>query len=79
LPEVVGVDFQTAKIDNTLYGGIGRVTLRFEYSLGRRELIKVFADGGAQMKYSIIDYPTVGSFDELLWGPYVKAGFRISF
>lgn len=71
--------YKTANIDNTLYGGIGRLTVRFEYRLGRSGLFKVFADGGAQMRYTQIEYSGVGTFDELLWGPYVKLGVRYDF
>jgi hypothetical protein len=71
--------YKTAKFDNVLYGGIGRATVRFEYRLGRSGLFKIFADGGAQLKYTQIQYSGVGSFDELLWGPYVKLGVRYDF
>jgi hypothetical protein len=83
LETLPGIDpsfpYTTAKIDNTLYGGIGRVTVRFEYRLGRSGLFKVFADGGAQAKYTQIQYSGLGTFDELLWGPYVKLGVRYDF
>jgi hypothetical protein len=55
------------------------VTVRFEYRLGRSGLFKVFADGGAQAKYTQIQYSGLGTFDELLWGPYVKLGVRYDF
>jgi len=71
--------YKTADIDNTLYGGIGRATVRVEYRLGRSGLFKVFADGGAQVKYTQIQYSGLGTFDELLWGPYVKLGVRYDF
>ncbi|MBE0542005.1 MAG: autotransporter outer membrane beta-barrel domain-containing protein [Verrucomicrobia bacterium] len=74
-----GFPFQTAKIDNDLYGGTGRATLRFEYRLGQSGLFKIFADGGVQAKYTEIDYSGLGSYDELLWGPYVKLGIRYAF
>lgn len=74
-----GFPFKTAKIDNDLYGGIGRGTLRFEYRLGQSGLFKIFADGGAQVKYTTIDYSGLGSYDEILWGPYVKVGMRYAF
>jgi hypothetical protein len=72
--------YQSATIDNKLYGGIGRATLHFEYRLGQTGLMKVFADLGAQAKYTQVSYPSgAGSFDELLWGPYGKLGFSYSF
>jgi len=74
-----GLDFKTAKIDNTLYGGIGRITVRYEYRLGRSGLFKIFADGGGQMRYTLVSYPDAGSSTELLWGPYVKVGVRYAF
>ena len=73
-------EYKSATIDNTLYGGIGRATLHFEYRLGQSGLMKAFADFGAQAKYTIISYPSgAGSFNELLWGPYGKLGFSYSF
>jgi len=74
-----GFPFPAAKIDNDLYGGIGRLTARFQYGLGRSGLFKIFADGGVQSKFTMINYSGLGSFDELLWGPYAKVGFRYSF
>jgi hypothetical protein len=72
--------YQSATIDNKLYGGIGRATLHFEYRLGQAGLMKVFADLGAQAKYTQVSYPDgAGSFNELLWGPYGKLGFSYSF
>jgi hypothetical protein len=69
----------TVNIHNTLYGGIARGTLRFEYRLGASGLLRVFAEGGVEAKYTLIDYPGSGSSNELLWGPYAKVGFRYSF
>jgi len=70
-----------AEIDNDLYGGIGRSTVRFEYALGRSGRFKLSADAGMEVKYTIIDYSDsgLGSHDELLWGPYAKIGLRYSF
>ena len=79
VPIAPGFQYKHAKIDNDLYGGIGRMTARFEYSLGRSGLFKLFADGGVQGKFTLINYSGLGSFDELLWGPYAKVGFRYSF
>jgi hypothetical protein len=70
---------KTATIDNTLYGGVGRVTARLSYGFGRSGLFKVFLDGGFQGQFSEINYPGVGSETENLWGPYVKIGARYSF
>lgn len=73
-------EFKGVSIDNTLYGGIGRATLHFEYRLGQTGLMKAFADFGVQAKYTQISYPSgAGSFDELLWGPYGKLGLSYSF
>ena len=70
-----------AEIDNDLYGGIGRSTVRFEYALGRSGRFKLSADGGMEVRYTIIDYSDsgLGTHDELLWGPYAKIGLRYSF
>lgn len=70
----------TVSLSDTLYGGIGRATLRFEYAIGHSRLLRAFADGGFELKYTEITYPQgAGTFNELLWGPYVKAGIRYSF
>ena len=84
LPQSEISGFKTAKIDNFLYGGIGRGTVRGEYRLGRSELLRVFLDVGLQAKFTQINYPKQdnfkgGSFSELLWGPYVKLGLSYSF
>jgi len=83
LPQA-GISFPSASIDNTLYGGIGRATVRLEYRLGQSGLFKIFLDAGGQLKYTIINYDSTGSFsedsfDETLWGPYVKIGLRYAF
>jgi hypothetical protein len=75
----------TAKIDNTLYGGIGRGTVRVQYGFGKSGLLKVYLEGGVQGKFTNIKYSSEGenfkggSFDELLWGPYAKVGVRMAF
>ena len=87
--EVPTTEFKTAHINNFLYGGTGRVTMRGEYRLGRSEVLKIFMDAGFQAKFTQISYPKPdnaqangfngGSFNELLWGPYVKLGLSYSF
>jgi hypothetical protein len=74
-----GLSFKTATIDNTVYGSIGRLTLRYEHRLGSAGLFKLFADGGVQVRYTLISYPDATAPDELLWGPYVKLGLRYAF
>jgi hypothetical protein len=66
-------------IDNDLYGGIGRLTGRFQYALGRSRLLKAFADVGMETKYTLIDYSSLGTPSELIWGPYINVGLRYSF
>ena len=75
------LDFKTANIDNTLYGGIGRATLRLEYILDRARAWTAYGEVGAQARYTVIDYPDAkGSTPtELLWGPYAKIGMRYNF
>jgi len=70
-----------ARIDNDLYGGLGRSTVRFEYALGRRGVFKLTADAGMEVKYTRIQYSDfgIGTRDELLWGPYAKIGLKYSF
>jgi hypothetical protein len=83
----IGVDTLTypqANIDNTLYGGLGRAAVRFEYAVGQRGTFNLFADAGGQIKYSIVTYDSSPNFaaqdpDELLWGPYVKLGLTYAF
>ena len=76
-----GLDMVSATIDNSLYGGIGRVTMRLEYRLGQSGLFKIFGEVGAEGRYTMIQYPnaTTGAPDELLWGPYAKLGIRYAF
>jgi hypothetical protein len=69
----------TASIDNTIYGGIGRAVMHFEYKFGRTGLFRTFLDAGGEVFYTEIDYPSAGTFNEELWGPYVKLGLRYSF
>jgi hypothetical protein len=74
-----GLDFVSAGINNSLYGGIGRVTMRAEYRLGQSGLFKIFGEVGAEGWYTLIDYSGAGSSNELLWGPYAKLGIRYAF
>jgi|SRR5665213_718150 len=74
-----GLAFVSANIANTLYGGLGRATLRAEYRLGRSGLFKIFGEVGVEGWYTMIDYPGAGTSDELLWGPYAKLGIRYAF
>ncbi len=69
----------TVTLNNSLYGGIGRGTVRFEYAVGHSRLLRLFADGGIEATYTEISYPSAGTANELLWGPYIKAGIRYSF
>lgn len=76
-----GLSFVSANIDNSLYGGIARATLRTEYRLGQSGLFKIFGEIGVEGWYTLIDYSgaTSSSSDELLWGPYAKLGIRYAF
>lgn len=65
-------------LDDDLFGGLGRLTLRGLYELGATGAWTIFGDIGMQAKYTVIQYD-VGSRNELLWGPYVKLGVRYSF
>lgn len=74
----------TASINNTLYGGIARGTVRVQYGFGKSQFLKAFMEGGLQGKFTEIQYPSEGNFkggtfNELLWGPYVKVGLRYLF
>ena len=80
----IGVTPTAASINNNLYGGNGRATLRMEYRMGRSGLFKIFADGGLQGKFTQVSYPNVGAStssasSEYLWGPYVRIGARYAF
>lgn len=82
LETVTGITPVPDSLDNNLYGGSGRLTLRFQYAFGKERLLKAFLDGGVQGKYTQIEYDGASNgstFDELLWGPYVKVGIRYSF
>ena len=74
-----GLNFVSKTIDNTLYGGIGRATIRVEYRMGQSGLFKIFGEVGAEARYGIIEYPGAGAPDEFLWGPYAKLGIRYAF
>jgi hypothetical protein len=74
-----GLVFKSASIDNTLYGGIGRATLRFEYRMGSSGLFKLFGDVGGQVRRSEVSYPGVTATPEMIWGPYVRFGLRYAF
>jgi hypothetical protein len=79
-PGGTGLTFVTASINNTLYGGIGRATMRMEYRLGQSGLFKIFGEVGAEGRYTMISYPEgAGTQNELLWGPYAKLGIRYAF
>jgi hypothetical protein len=75
------LDFKKANIDNTLYGGIGRATLRLEFILDRARAWTAYGEVGAQARYTVIDYPDAedSTPTELLWGPYAKIGMRYNF
>jgi hypothetical protein len=66
-------------IHNTLYGGIGRLTLHLDYRLGQAGRWKLTADAGMMTKYNIITYPDASNKSELLYGPYVKVGASFVF
>jgi hypothetical protein len=82
LPADAGVNFVPDDFSNTLYGGVGRATVRVEYGSGR---LKGFADAGFQMRYTEITYPgegaspSIGTKQEELYGPYIKLGLRYNF
>lgn len=81
-----GSPFQD-RLDNMVYGGLGRASLRFEFFPGQSRRLRLFADAGVQFRYTMIEYeqsPGAPSFDarsfgETLWGPFVKLGVRYSF
>jgi hypothetical protein len=79
LNEDFGLAPASVTINNTLYGGLGRAEIHMEYRFGRSGLFRAFLDGGAELDYTEIHYPSAGTDNELLWGPYVKLGFRYSF
>jgi hypothetical protein len=71
----------SVNFDNDLWGGTARGTVRLQYYLGKARLARLFLDAGMQANYSSIDYTKfgLGNPSELLWGPYVKFGLRVSF
>jgi hypothetical protein len=80
LPLAAPLAFQSDTIHNTIYGGIARASAHLEYRFGDSGLFRVFADGGYQVKYTIVDYPNgVSAPNEWLYGPYVKVGLRYAF
>ncbi|HEX3623873.1 MAG TPA: hypothetical protein VH280_00450 [Verrucomicrobiae bacterium] len=66
-------------INNTVYGAIGRLTLHTDYKLGQTGRWKLTGDIGVSTKYSFVSYPDSGTKDELLYGPYAKAGVSFVF
>ncbi len=75
LAQDTGLTFKSHHLDNTLYGGIGRATIRAEYRLGSG-LFRVYGEGGLQAKYTLISYPDTSAPNESLYGPYIKLGLR---
>jgi hypothetical protein len=69
----------SVSLENDLWGGVGRLTGRFQYALGSTGLFKLFADGGIETRYTIIRYEGLGNESELLWGPYGRVGLSYSF
>jgi hypothetical protein len=76
-----GESFQTADLNNTLYGGIGRATIHGEYRMGKSGLFKIFGEVGLEGRYDIVNYSgsSSSSPSEYLWGPYLKLGLRYDF
>ncbi len=71
-------------LNNTIYGGVGRGTVRMEYRFGQSGLLRAFADVGFKVIFTQIQYPDSGNYvgdtySELLWGPYAKLGISYSF
>jgi hypothetical protein len=66
-------------INDTVYGAIGRLMLHAEYKLGDSGRWKLTGDIGVMTKYSFVTYPGAGIKDELLYGPYAKAGLSFLF
>lgn len=81
LKQADGLRIGTAQIDNTLYGGIVRLTLRLEKPLSRSGLFKLFLDAGVQAKFTIVDYDDTATSvpSEFLWGPYARLGVLYNF
>lgn len=80
-PASVAHPTDSTTIDNTLWGGTALVALRLQYYLGRARLARVFLEGGMLGTYTTVGYSKYGfgDPDELLYGPYVKVGLRVSF
>ncbi|HEV2331457.1 MAG TPA: hypothetical protein VGY56_21960 [Verrucomicrobiae bacterium] len=66
-------------INDTVYGAIGRLMLHAEYKLGNSGRWKLTGDLGVMTIYSFVTYPGAGTKDELLYGPYAKAGLSFLF
>ena len=79
LPPALPYVFPTAHINNTLYGGIVRATIHYEYNLSASGFFKLFADGGFQGEYTDVQYPGTSAPNELLYGPYAKLGLSYQF
>lgn len=79
LPSATGLNFETADINNMLYGASGRFTMQFNYHFKSPSGFLLFANAGAGAKYTLIDYSENGTQHELLWGPYVRLGIRYRF
>jgi hypothetical protein len=74
-----GLRPETAHINNTVFGGLGKGTLHLEYRLGKSGTCRLFMDAGAQYQFLEVSYPSQGDKTETLWGPYVNLGLRYSF
>lgn len=70
---------EETSFENLVGGGVGRVTLRYQYRFGGTGRLRAFVDAGVQGKYTAIHYKGVGTFNELLWGPYTRVGLGYSF
>ena len=75
-------------LDSVVYGGLGRTTLRLEWFPNDTGKLRFFADAGIQARYNAVTYEDEvvnklgnqeNTFNELLWGPYVRVGCRYSF
>jgi hypothetical protein len=66
-------------IDDTVYGTIARLTLHAEYKLGQSGRWKLTGDLGMMNIYTFVSYPSFGTKEELLYGPYAKAGASFVF
>ena len=80
LEDAGGLTPESVNLDNTIYGGIGIATLRFEDSFGKTGLFKIFGEAGIEGRYTLIEYSGGGGTpSEYLWGPYMKLGLRYDF